>query len=136
MGITGLLTDAILTKMDPADRAKLGPAGVTAAESAARDRVRSERKDHSDFINYCNLRAITWNHCDPTRKSTARTGWPDFDLSFPVRRRLLVEFKVRPNKLTPEQEERRIELERDGWPYVIVYSLHEAIEAVQRHLLT
>jgi hypothetical protein len=49
---------------------------------------------------------------------------------------LAVEFKVSPNKLSPEQEEIRAMLESFGFAYVIAYSLSEAIEAAHTHLLS
>ena len=132
MGITP--NDRMLELMDKKDRPR-GRAGITASEAADQYAIKTEREMHSKFCSYCGLHGILFEHEAPTKRSTSRPGWPDFRCFAPGKRFLAVEFKVRPNGLTPEQEEIKTRLEACGWPYVVAYSLAEAIHAAQQHLL-
>ena len=128
--------DNILRHMDPAERKKRGRAGMTQAEATRTETLRIERQDHADFANYLLLKGIWFEHENPTRRSTSRRGWPDFRCFYFGHRFLEVEFKIRPNKLSREQEEVRAMLESFGFAYVVAYSLSEAIEATHTHLLS
>ena len=136
MGIdSSSLTDKQRSLMSAADRRRLGKAGMTREESEAKFAHDAEREMHSKFSSYCGLHGILFEHENPTKRSTSRPGWPDFRLFAQGCRFMAVEFKCRPNGLTGEQEAIRAELEARGFRYVIVYSLVEAIHAVQQHLL-
>jgi hypothetical protein len=129
------LTDRHRRLMSTSDRKGLGKAGLTAAEAADQYALRTEREMHSKFSSYCGLHDILFEHEDPTRRSTSRPGWPDFRCFAAGKRFLAIDFKVRPNGLTTEQEEIKTRLEACGFPYVVAYSLSEAIHAAQQYLL-
>jgi hypothetical protein len=136
MGINpASLTEQQLKRMGTADRRRLGRAGLTREESEAKFAADAEREMHNRFSSYCGLHGILFEHENPTKRSTSRPGWPDFRLFAPGGRFMAVEFKVRPNRLTKEQEAIRAELEARGFRYVVAYSLVEAIYAVQQYLL-
>jgi hypothetical protein len=135
MGIEGILPERVLSKMDPLDRKKLGKAGRTRTEAQERNSLLRERDDHAHFINFCCLKGIGYDHSHPGKRATNKVGTPDFALYYPVRRTLFIEFKIRPNKLTREQEEIKREREAAGFKYVVAYSLSEAIEAAQNYLI-
>ena len=132
MGITP--NDRMLELMDKKDRPR-GRAGMTSAEAADQYALTTEREMHRLFSSYCLLHGILYNHENPAKRSTSSVGWPDFRCFAPGKRFLAIEFKVRPNGLTPDQEEIKTRLEACGWPYVVAYSLAEAIHAAQQHLL-
>jgi hypothetical protein len=134
------VTDAMKERMDPRDKEREikrrgRRAMETTNEAVARELLRLEREDHSEFAGYLNLKGIEFEHDDPTQRSTNRKGWPDFRCYYPFGLVLFVEFKRRPNKLTKEQEEVRRYLEGAGFPYVVAYSLSDGIEAVNKYLL-
>jgi hypothetical protein len=130
-----MLPDHIVKKIaDPIER-KRHMSAQEASDKYARD---TEREMHSKFSNYCALHDILFEHENPAKRSTSRPGWPDFRCFGPNGRVLFVEFKVRPNGLTKEQEEIRAALAAFGaaeYRYVVAYSLVEAIHAAQQHLL-
>jgi hypothetical protein len=132
------LPDRFKERMDEASRKselkRIGLKAVqTSAEASLKELLRLERQDHSDFSNYLLQKGIEYEHDDPSRRTSNRKGWPDFRLyDGPPASVLFVEFKIRPNKLTPEQEQVRRSLEKRGFTYVVSYSLSGAIEAVNR----
>jgi hypothetical protein len=129
------LTDRQRKLMDPDDRQRLGRAGMTAEDGAAKYALDQERQMHSLFSGYCHSHGILFEHENPAKRSTSRPGWPDFRCFYPVRHFLAVEFKARPNVLMPEQEEVKAALEACGFRYIVAYSLVEAIHAAQQYLL-
>jgi len=136
MGIdSSSLTERQRQLMSAADRKRLGRAGMTSAEAADQYALKTEREMHRLFSSYCLLHGILPNHENPAKRSTSSVGWPDFRCFAADKRFLAIEFKVRPNGLTPEQEEIKTRLEACGWPYVVAYSLAEAIHAAQQYLL-
>jgi hypothetical protein len=108
---------------------------MTTEEGAAKYALDQERQMHSLFSGYCHSHGILFVHANPVKKSTIRIGWPDFSCFYPEHHFLAVEFKVRPNALTPEQEEIKAALEACGFRYLVAYSLVEAIHAAQQYLL-
>ena len=120
--------------MDPKDRPP-GTAGMLASEAGDKYAKDRESDMHSRFMGYCGLKGILVEHEKPTKRSTSVPGWPDFRLFYRERRFLAIEFKVKPNGLTKEQEEIRAMLEAFGFRYVVAYSLAEAIHAAQEYLI-
>ena len=106
-------TANIVERMAAADRKKLGRRGETRAETVHRVTTALERKIHDQFSSFCRRHKIAVWHSHPTRKSSIRTGLPDF-LCLKNSRALLIEFKVLPNKLSKEQDEVFAELESGG----------------------
>jgi hypothetical protein len=125
-----ILPDHIVNKIaDPAERKR----HVTACEADERYARDTEREMHSLFSSYCALHGIRCVHANPVKKSTIAPGWPDWSCFGPGARILFIEMKVRPNVLTPLQEEVKAGLEALGFRYVVAYSLVEAIYAAQQH---
>jgi hypothetical protein len=129
-----ILPDHIVTKIaDPAERKALGKAGMTTSEASDKYAFDTEREMHSKFSSYCLLHGILFEHENPAKRSTACPGWPDYRLFGPGGHFMALEFKVRPNRLTGDQEAVKAELEKRGFRYVVAYSLMEAIYAAQQH---
>jgi hypothetical protein len=127
-----ILPDRIVEAIaDPTERKR----HVTAQEGSERYALSTERQMHSLFSSYCLLHGILFEHENPSKRSTARPGWPDYRLFAPGGHFMALEFKVRPNRLSDDQEAIKAELEGRGFRYVVAYSLLEAIYAVQAHLL-
>ena len=108
------LNDRIRSRMIPADRKKLGRVGMTAAEAQARYVTRTERDIHYKFISYLNRHRLKYQHSNPTRKSSIRSGTPDFLVGPRNNYGFFIEFKVPPNGLTPVQEKEIAELRAEG----------------------
>lgn len=127
-----ILPDRIVNKIaDPAERKR----HMTSREALSKYARDAEREMHSKFSSYCLLHGILFEHENPAKRSTARPGWPDYRLFAPGGHFMAVEFKVRPNRLTDDQEAVKAELEKRGFRYVVAYSLVDAIKAAQQYLL-
>jgi hypothetical protein len=133
MGLSGPLPDHILRLMAPADRPR-GKAGKLMSELLDKEERDLERDQHKIFWNYCLLKDITVDYHNPTKKTTNRKGWPDFPC-YKDGRVLFIEFKSLTGRLSKDQKERREELERQGFKYVVVTAASDAIEIVQTYLL-
>lgn len=125
-----ILPSHILEKMDPSQRAKLGKAGITAAEAQAKFVARSERDIQSQICNWLNLQGIAFYRAAMNKKTTGRVGWPDF--TFAVSGfACALEVKFGPGKLRPEQESTITAMGKNGWRVAVVRSLEEAIEFIK-----
>ena len=87
--------------MIPADRKKLGRVGMTAAEAQHRYVTRTERHIHDQFTSFCRRNGIEPIHSNPVRKSSTRSGLPDFICW--KDRAIGIEFKIAGNDLSPIQ---------------------------------
>lgn len=104
MGIDpATLGDDVLTKLDPAEKKRLGKAGVTTEERTAKRDKRRENELRGDVIGFCERNGIIADTSDPHRKSRLPTGRPDLLLTKDSRC-LYLELKTNYNKLSPEQE--------------------------------
>lgn len=122
-----ILPDKVLRLIDPAERAKLGKAGMTADEAAAKQEVRLERELHDLIGQLLNRNGITYGHALTHKKSTYTPGWPDF--TFAVQGVPCVwEVKLPGEPLDPAQEEIRRGLLANGWHYAIIRLYGEAVE--------
>jgi hypothetical protein len=96
------LSDSQLSMIEPGERKPLKRRGMTAAELRDKSCKILERKIHDQFTGFCKRnRFIVW-HSNPVRKSSIRTGLPDF-LLWKHDLALGIEFKVPPNDLTTQQ---------------------------------
>jgi hypothetical protein len=103
MGIPpGQLTDQFLSKIDRRDRKPLGKAGMTQAEIRDKRCKILERRIHYQFSGFAKRNGFIVWHSSPVKRSSIRTGLPDF-LLWKDGRALGIEFKVPPNDLTTEQ---------------------------------
>lgn len=70
------------------------------------------------------------------KRTLLKAGIPDYGLFYAIEPHtmLWIEFKVKPNRLTPKQEEVRDILISQGSKYVCCYSAEEGIEEVKKYL--
>jgi len=107
------LTDRQWSMIDKKDRQGFGKRAKTHAEIQHEKTSHVERHIHDQFTSFCDRNGIDPWHSDPTRKSSIRTGYPDF-LCVRDGRAIGIEFKVPPNKLSPVQEQRFADLRAHG----------------------
>jgi predicted transglutaminase-like cysteine proteinase len=127
-----IIPENILSKMEPADRAKLPKQiRLTAAECSANNDRKRELTMHAEFARWLTLRkkVISYIQANPTKRSTIQKGHPDFTILY-MNRCLMIEFKVPPNRLTPEQIERFSELSAAGNETIVCTSAGDAIQLV------
>jgi hypothetical protein len=96
------LPNRVLECMNREDRPK-GPAGMTSQEAETKRVFELEIELHNQFWGF--LRRNDFEdveYSNPRRSTRARRGRPDF-LICRGSRRLGIEFKIRPNKLSPDQ---------------------------------
>jgi hypothetical protein len=96
------LTDSQIALIDARDRVPLKRRGMTAAEVRDKRCKILERKIHDQFNGFAKRNGFIVWHSNPIRKSSIRTGLPDF-LLWKNNLGLGIEFKVPPNELTVEQ---------------------------------
>lgn len=96
------LSDSFLSKMEGNERRALGKAGRTQAEIADKQCRDAEKEIHNQWQGFCDRHNIYTTHAATDRRSTIRKGHLDFACS-KCNRIMFIEFKVPPNKLTPEQ---------------------------------
>ena len=134
-----ILPEHILNKIDPAQRAKLGPAGLTAAEANAQATSKLERAEQRIFANWLLLQEqaglLSYDWADLHRRTTARRGMPDFKI-YRQGRVLFAEMKVNRATLSLAQREQHIRLERAGNEIVLWDSADTAIRGVKNWLST
>src|ERR1700756_1709828 len=127
-----VIPDNILSKMEPAERAKLPKhIRLTAAECKAKNERKLELAMHDEFSRWLTLRKkfVSFIHANPTKRSTIQKGHPDFTI-LSLNRSIMIEFKVPPNGLTADQMERFGELEAAGNTVIVCTSAGAAIQLV------
>src|SRR5262245_25826294 len=85
---------------------------------------------HQGFSHWLKSEGIPFLHNRTDKKSHMTKGDPDYCLTL-AQRCCFIEIKVPGNKLSPDQEQRIAYLRSKGNKVVVVYSLEEAITAVQ-----
>ena len=126
------IPENILKIMEPADRAKLPEkVRLTAVERNAKAERELERDMHNEFSRWLTLRQkfVSFIHADPTKRSTIQKGHPDFTI-LSMNRSIMIEFKVPPNSLTPDQIERFRDLTFAGNDVMVCTSAGDAIQLV------
>lgn len=113
------ITDRIRRLMDPNERKGLGKYGETTNEAITRRTRKLERRIHDDFVSFLRRHNLPFRHDNPTKASTGPVGYPDFFVGPRESRGFFIEFKCRPNRLTPEQAD-YIEFLRANGNLVIV----------------
>jgi hypothetical protein len=96
------LTDRQIALIDTRDRKPLKRRGMTAAEKRDKRCKILERKIHDQFSGFAKRNGFIVWHSSPIKRSSIRSGLPDF-LLWKNGRALGIEFKVPPNNLTTEQ---------------------------------
>lgn len=118
----------IINRMSPEDRKRFGV--HTDAEHQAANDLKTEREIHNQFRNWLNQAGFPdFYHSDPVRRPTIAAGLPDFGV-FRDSRIIWIEFKVKPNGLSREQELVFQRMGSDGNIVPVCYSLDEARRAV------
>ena len=74
---TSQVTEAILSRMSKAERAKM-PGVQTADEAQSRFKARSERELQNQIAQYLRLKGIWFHTARMDKKTTAQVGTPDF----------------------------------------------------------
>lgn len=120
-----ILPDAVLRRMSPEDRKKLGKAGVTAEEAQASFVAKNERELQSQIASLLRRNRI-WTQRDPMHKRrTGTPGTPDF--LFAVNGRAIAwEVKFGGGKLRPDQIAAKVAMEANGWNWDCIESLSQA----------
>lgn len=129
-----VLPNKLLKLMKPEDRAKLGPAGLTADEAGQKWAAGEERKLHALFAADMDRRGCLVIRGRTDRKSTIRKGWPDFTI-LRAGKVCCIEFKAKGGVLSDDQKECLADLERNGTPATVAWDLATAIDFVKAHLL-
>ncbi len=125
-----LLPDNILSKIaDPAEKKRLGRAGLTMPELLAKNSNESEKTLHSQYIGFLRRHGFKpWHivHAPMNKRSQLPEGFPDFQIQRGGKH-LYIEFKVGSNTLDPMQEIVIADLIADGCAVLVLYSYSEAI---------
>lgn len=102
---------------------------------------KDERELHDQFIAWLRVHdkgPIPFIHSRMDRKSTIRSGWPDFSVFYAFNHKphcsCFVEFKMPGGAISDDQNECFNELMKAGLPVRVCYSLLEAIEFTREKL--
>lgn len=101
---TKLLPTSFLRKLPPAERKRLGKAGLTPEDVAVVVETRAERELQNDMANMLRQRNLFFSRSRMDRKTTQRKGMPDFFIVLPGGRALMVEAKVEGGELREDQK--------------------------------
>jgi hypothetical protein len=116
----------ILEKMNPEDRAPLGPAGFTRKECEEIYCKKTEKKLHQDFEQWLRLNDLPYIHSRMDKKTSIQNGAPDF-IVFANGFTVCIEFKVGNNKTSDDQNRFIDRLIQSKIPVAVCYSLVAAI---------
>jgi hypothetical protein len=123
-----ILPDHVLSKMSKEDRDKLGRAGMTYAEGAAKYESRLERHRHGVFSQFLHLKGYEHLHANPTKRSTIEPGWPDYSLFPPHAQVFFIEFKTEEGTLSEDQKRVIARLRGKGYEVFVLTDVREAIK--------
>ncbi len=125
-----MIPDNILKLMTPPERKAYGRRGLLASEAMAINKARVEADIHKTFIQWLNLHDLLFLRARMDKKSTMTKGAADFTV-IRGNRTILIECKMPGEKLKPDQEEFKLNCERNGTPLHIAYDAATAIELVR-----
>ena len=110
--------------MSPEDRKRYGI--LSPEEQSAHNSLVLERELHNQFGGWLYRHEFCdYYHSDPVRRPTIKAGLPDFGI-YRDSRIIWIEFKVKPNWLSQDQEECFQRMGRQGNIIMICYSSQEA----------
>ena len=116
--------------MSPADRKANGI--LTPEEESAQANLTLEREIHHQFGGWLYRHGFEdYYHSDPVRRPTIKAGLPDFGI-YRDSRILFVEIKVKPNGLSPVQEEVFQRMGAAGNIILVVHSYEEAARVTSK----
>lgn len=130
-----VLPDAFLSKMDKADRKRLGKAGVTTAEAEAKQAFKREKELQQRCVALLRLRNIVCNVSRTDRRKTDMVGWPDLTFCVPRRERhgipCAFECKLPGCHPTPEQVKVMQQMMDNGWFIRVITSEEQFLETLK-----
>lgn len=123
-----ILPDRVLKAMNASERKKLGKAGVTADEAAAKSTAKNEREIQADILQFCRLKG--WPYDCPTfgKKTRVSIGRPDIIIALPGGKTAWVEVKMPKGLLSAEQATYLGRLGVLGHNIIVPTSAKEAID--------
>lgn len=134
-----ILPERILKAMTPAERKKLGKAGMLAAEGQAKAEHKNESEMQSQIQSYCDLRGWPCYRSRTDKRSTGRVGTPDLLICLPFRRGITsiglfvaIECKMNGNKPTREQNFELGKIIAAEGTTLVAYSAQEAIDFLRQ----
>jgi len=105
------------------------------ADAALREEEASlESELHDQVESFLRRNGIPYIHSRMDRRSTIRKGWPDFT-AMRNSRVACVELKTKNGKLSADQQEVVLELQRAGVPITVCSNLMKAIRFLIENLL-
>jgi VRR-NUC domain len=120
--------------IDPADRKRIGRAGMTAAEGHERLLRRLERDEQNTLASWLALReadgVLVYDWSTTHRRTTNRRGMPDFRI-YRGERALLGEMKIEDGRLSRDQLEMLQKFSRAGTTVQVWNSAAQAIERIR-----
>lgn len=136
MGIDSkVLPDAFLSKMDKADRKRLGKAGVTNAEAQAKQAFKREKELQQRCIAMLRLRGIFVAFSRMDKKAGTVVGTPDLIFCVPRAKRHGVpcafECKLPGCHPTPEQVRVMQQMMDNGWFIRVITSEEQFLETLK-----
>jgi hypothetical protein len=114
-----ILPENILSKMSPADRKKIGKAGVTSEEAALKQIVKSEGELQKLINNELNRREIWFAWSRMNKRTTSKIGTPDFLFSYKGKF-CAVEAKHEKREPTKEQRDAIRSIQRNGGTVAVI----------------
>ena len=116
--------------MSPDDRKANGI--LTPEEEASAHNLTLEREIHHQFGGWLYRHGFEdYYHSDPVKRPTIKAGLPDFGV-YRDSRIVFVEIKVKPNGLSPAQEEVFGRMGRAGNVILVCYSFEEAVRVTTK----
>lgn len=148
--LSKVLPEHMLSKVAPEDRAKLGKAGQTAAETVAKAAIKNERDLQKQIISFLRMKGIEPIFQRMDKRTTTTKGTPDILFSVTVNRRewrddirmkhvsyetaaCAWECKFSDGKSSEDQKAMAVTMttEPNAWRHKIIRCLDEAIEELQ-----
>ncbi len=126
-----ILPDNVLTKMSPADRKRLGRAGITSDEAQAKMDYRLERELQSQIMNDLVRRGFPVLSNRTNKRHTGKKGQPDL-MIFAPNNLLLMELKrAEDGKLSDAQIKLHAALKSTGYTVHVVTSFTQYLGLIK-----
>jgi len=122
---TSQVTEAILSRMSKAERAKM-PGVQTAEEAQAKFAARSERELQNQIAQYLRLKGIWFFQARMDKPTSGQVGTPDFLMNG-----YALEVKFEKGKLSDEQIECHDRMRKSGWLVSTVNTFEDARNAIE-----
>ena len=130
MKLPAVVTEGFLQSLPPAERKRLGRAGITQAEAEATFQAGEERKLQGLISNWLHLHNIYFVRPRMDRKSTTPLGTPDFIICAPPGAFLGAEVKCTRGTLSAEQAKAGALIRASGGRFIVARCLQDVIDAI------